>query len=83
MLLILNLRRELKEILDMMMLDYVTDDSSKSSSSNDEEDIDFIVCELTCKPTTVLGPRLNFKDVSSLDCNDTLLYTFELTKHWI
>ena len=32
------------------MLDYIADDSFEPSSSNEKEDIDFILCELVCKP---------------------------------
>ena len=48
------LRRELKEVLGTMML---------NSSSSDEEDIDFVLLELACRPKTCLGTRLNMKDV--------------------
>ena len=50
MLPIFNFRRQLREILDMIMLDYIAADSFESSSSNEEGDIDFILCELICKP---------------------------------
>ena len=49
------LRRELKEVLGTMMVDYLANDSSESSSSSDEEDIDFILLELACGPKSCFG----------------------------
>ena len=50
---IFNLGCQLREILHVIMLNYIADDSFEFSSSNEEEDIDFIPCELVCNPTNM------------------------------
>ena len=47
-----------KEVLGTMMLNYFVNDSVKSSSSSDEEDIEFILFELACRPKSCIEPRL-------------------------
>ena len=54
---------EVEEFLCTMMLDYLVNDSVESSSSSDEEDVDFILLELACRPkscfeTLLLNGRL-------------------------
>ena len=62
------LRREVKEVLGTIILDYLANDSSEYSSNSEEDDIDFILFELACGPKSCLGTRLNLKVVSTLDC---------------
>lgn len=57
-------RRDFKEILEALIYDY----SSDSSSSSDEDDIDFLLCELAFRPKRKLGPRLNIADLSDMEC---------------
>ena len=45
--------REVKEVLCTMILDHLVNDSVESSFSSDEEDVDFILLELACRPKTV------------------------------
>ena len=58
----------------MIMLDYIADGRFESSSSNEEEDNDFIICELVCKPTNdgTLLEWLNLDVKSHLELEPTL-----------
>ena len=59
-------RRDQRALFELMAL--LDDSDLDSSSSSDEEDMDFLLCELSFKPKRVLGPRLNLDDLSSLQC---------------
>ena len=51
------------------------EDSSSDSSSSDEDDLDFLLCELAFKPKRALGPRLNLMDLSDLQCEQLFRYS--------
>ena len=50
--------REEKEVLCTMILDHLLNDSVESSFSSDEEDVDFILLELACRPKRCFEKRL-------------------------
>jgi len=65
-------RRDFKAVLTVMQYE----DSSSESSSSDENDLDFLLCELAFKPNRVLGPCLNLMDLSDLQCEQLFRYNY-------
>ena len=45
-------------------------------SSSDEEDIDFLLLELSFKPKKILGPRVNPDDLSEVECEQLFRFVF-------
>ena len=63
-------RRDFKATLNVLTYR----DSSDASSSSEEDDIDFLFCELAFRPKRKLGPCLNLQDLSDLDCEQLFRY---------
>ena len=65
----LSLRRQLKEFIEMKMVDFLASDDLSGDSSSDD-DVIAVVCELAFAPPVALGPQLNLEDLSSLECKE-------------
>ena len=65
----LSLRWQLKEFLEMKMLDFLANDDLSGDSWRDD-DVVAVVCELAFTPRVALGPQLNLEDLSSLKCEE-------------
>ena len=61
-------RRQLNEIVELIIQESMASDLSDSDSSEDEEMIAAIMLELALAPKVALGPRLNLDDLSPLEC---------------
>ena len=61
-------RRQLNEIVELIIHESMASDLSDSDSSEDEEMIAAIMLELALAPKVALGPRLNLDDLSPLEC---------------
>ena len=61
-------RRQLNEIVELIIQESMASDLSDSDSSEDEEMIAAIMLELALAPKVALGPRLNLDDLSQLEC---------------
>ena len=61
-------RRQLNEIVELIIQESMASDLSDSDSSEDEEMMAAIMLELALAPKVALCPRLNLDDLSPLEC---------------
>ena len=58
-------RRNLSELLDVILYD---DSSTDDSSSSDEDDLDILLVELAFVPKVNLGRRMNLENITDSEC---------------